>query len=98
MDTETACVASSAITVGLAWVVTGAVSVGLPAGRRLEALLALVVGGGVGIVGLGLAVALGSDRESQDFWAIAYLLSSLAGALAVFLMLGALVTRDRRER
>jgi threonine/homoserine/homoserine lactone efflux protein len=65
---------------GCGGVVAGLVGVGLPEGRRLGALFALIAGAGVGLLVLGLGSLLVESREPTEFL---FFLASLLGFLAV---------------
>ena len=65
---------------GSGGVVAGLVGIGLPEGRRLGALFALIVGAGVGLLVLGLGSLLVERREPTEF---TFFLASLLGFLAV---------------
>jgi uncharacterized membrane protein YccC len=65
---------------GCGGVVAGLFGVGLPEGRRLGALFALIAGAGVGLLILGLGSLLVEAREPTEFL---FFLASLLGFLAV---------------
>ena len=73
--------------IGLAPVLTGIVALGLPAGRRLEAVLALVIGAGVGIAVLAIGSAFVESelqREQTVFFVGSILgFASVLASLAV---------------
>ncbi|HYJ61055.1 MAG TPA: hypothetical protein VE032_06270 [Actinomycetota bacterium] len=83
---------ASMLLMGVAAMCTGAVALLLPRGRRLEALIALVVGAGTGIAVLGAAGLLdlgGEDLEEPRLFFIA----TIFGFAAVAISLGVLWRR-----
>lgn len=82
--------------VGIGAVATGAFGIWLPAGERISAGLALVVGAGVGVVALAIGTQIASD--SPDAIATAVLVASALGLLATLVSLGVLWRRTVRER
>jgi hypothetical protein len=65
---------------GLGVVVAGAAGLVLPEGRRVGALFALVIGGGVGLATLGIGAVTSEPREPSEF---VFFLGSVLGFLAV---------------
>lgn len=65
---------------GLGGVVAGLVGVVLPEGRRLGALFALIAGGGVGLLVIGLGALLDERNEPTE---LTFFLASLLGLLTV---------------
>lgn len=82
--------------VGIGAVATGALGIWLPAGERIAAGLALVVGAGVGVVALAIGTQVASD--SNDAISTAVLVASALGLLATLVSLGVLWRRTARER
>lgn len=68
------------VCMGLGGVVAGLVGVVLPEGRRLGALFALIAGGGVGVVVIGLGALLNERKEPTE---LTFFLASLLGLLTV---------------
>lgn len=65
---------------GLGGIVAGLVGVVLPEGRRLGALFALIAGGGVGLLVIGLGALLDERNEPTE---LTFFLASLLGLLTV---------------
>jgi hypothetical protein len=65
---------------GLGGIVAGLVGVVLPEGRRLGALFALIAGGGVGLMVIGLGALLNERKEPTE---LTFFVASLLGLLAV---------------
>jgi hypothetical protein len=65
---------------GLGGVVAGLVGVVLPEGRRLGALFALIAGGGVGLMVIGLGALLSARKEPSE---LTFFVASLLGLLTV---------------
>lgn len=77
--------------IGLAPVLTGIVAIGMPAGRRLEAILALVVGAGAGVAVLAIGVAFADSEMERE--QTAFFVASVVGFASV---VGSLVVLRRR--
>jgi hypothetical protein len=65
---------------GLGGVVAGLVGIGLPEGRRLGALFALIAGAGAGLVVLGLGALVDASSEPSEF---TFFLGSFLGFVVV---------------
>ena len=65
---------------GLGVLVAGALGISLPEGQRLGALFALIVGGGVGLVVLGIGALLSDEGEPSE---VTFFVGALLGFLAV---------------
>ncbi len=89
---ETFTVNGSIFLIGLAAVLTGIVALQLPAGRRLEAVLALVVGAGVGVALLAIGSAIADSEEWRE--QTAFFVASLAGFIGVIVSLAAIRRRE----
>jgi drug/metabolite transporter (DMT)-like permease len=68
------------VLMGLGGVVAGLVGVGLPEGRRLGALFALIAGAGVGVAVLGVGALFDETGAPTEF---TFFLASLLGFFAV---------------
>jgi len=86
----------SVVLIGSACVAAGAVGVALPAGQRLEVLLALVAGAGSGLVVLAGEVLSGTGSGTQESDARLFLAATFVGWLTVMAALLALWLRSRR--
>ncbi len=95
MDAQTTTTLALSL-VGIGAVATGALGIWLPAGERIAAGLALVVGAGVGVVALAIGTQIASD--SPDSLANAFLVASALGLLATLVSLALLWRRTARER
>lgn len=73
--------------IGLAALGAGGVGTVLPAGRRIEALLALVAGAGAGLAVLGIGTAVGLDGTTPATFDRLLFVATLAGSLAVAIVL-----------
>lgn len=95
MDPETTMTLALAL-VGIGAVATGSLGIWLPAGERLAAGLALVVGAGIGLV----VIAIGSQvvGDSLESHANILLVASALGLLGTLASLTALWRRTARER
>jgi hypothetical protein len=95
MDPETTMTLAVAL-VGIGAVATGALGIWLPAGERIAAGLALVVGAGIGLV----AIAIGSQvvGDSLESNANVLLVASALGLLGTLASLTVLWRRTARER
>ena len=95
MDPETTMTLALAL-VGIGAVATGALGIWLPAGERIAAGLALVVGEGIGLV----AIAIGSQvvGDSLESHANVLLVASALGLLGTLASLTVLWRRTARER
>jgi hypothetical protein len=81
------------VLVGLGALEAGLVGALLPAHDRLGAVLALVAGAGVGVIGLALGAAGGATPEGWVF-----LVASAAGFLTVSAVLGIVWRRAARDQ
>ena len=95
MDVETTMTLALAL-VGIGAVATGVLGIWLPAGERIAAGLALVVGAGIGLV----AIAIGSQvvGDSLESHANMFLVASALGLLGTLASLTVLWRRTARER
>lgn len=83
------------VTIGVGAVATGIVGVvALPRGEQLSALLALVVGAGIGIASLFLMMNSASDVEAEDS-ARMFMIASFLGLAGVATTLTLLTVRTR---
>jgi uncharacterized membrane-anchored protein len=89
---ETLTVNGSIFLIGLASVLTGVVALRLPAGRRLEAILALVVGAGVGVAFLAIGSAFARSEVQRE--QAAFFVASVAGFVGVVVCLAAIRRRE----
>lgn len=80
---------------GLGGVVGGLVGIGLPEGRRLGALFALVAGAGVGLAALG---ALTLIRDEGEPSASTFFFAALLGLVTVCVASWTIWRRSRSER
>jgi hypothetical protein len=76
--------------VGLGAVAAGALGLRLPAGDRLAAGLALVVGAGVGLVAIAVGSQLVEDGAEAEAYETVFLVASALGFLATVSSLGLL--------
>lgn len=81
--------------IGLAALGAGAVGTTLPSGRRIEALLALVAGAGAGLAVLGIGAGAGLEGPSPEGFDRLFFVASLAGTLAVAVVLARLWRRPQ---
>jgi len=95
MDIETKMTLALAL-VGTGAVATGALGIVLPAGERIAAGLALLVGAGIGVVALAIGTQIADD--SQDGYANVFLVASALGLLGTLVSLALLWRRTERER
>jgi hypothetical protein len=95
MDVETTMTLALAF-VGIGAVATGVLGIWLPAGERIAAGLALVVGAGIGLV----AIAIGSQvvGDSLESHANVLLVASALGLLGTLASLTVLWRRTARDR
>ena len=89
---ETLTVNGSIFLIGLASVLTGIVALQLPPGRRLEAILALVVGAGVGVAFLAIGTAFANSEVQRE--QTAFFVASIAGFVGVIISLAAIRRRE----
>jgi hypothetical protein len=97
MDPETTMTLALAL-VGIGAVATGALGIWLPAGERIAAGLALVVGAGIGLVAIAIGSRLMSDSPSPEGYADVLLVASALGLLGTLASLTVLWRRTARER
>ena len=95
MDVETKMTLALAL-VGIGAVATGALGIVLPAGERIAAALALVVGAGIGVVAIAIGTQVAS--ESPDAYANVFLVAAALGLLGTLTSLGLLWRRTAAER
>jgi hypothetical protein len=80
--------------IGLGAVVAAGVGLRLPRGERATALLALAVGGGVGLIALAIGSSLASDDDASE---AAFLVASVLGFVATAATAAFILTAARRE-
>ena len=97
MDVETTMTLAVAF-VGIGAVATGALGIWLPAGERLAAGLALVVGAGIGVVAIAIGTRLVGDSSGLESHANVLLVASALGLLGTLASLTVLWRRTTRER
>jgi hypothetical protein len=97
MDSETTMTLALSL-VGIGAVATGALGIWLPAGERIAAGLALVVGAGIGVVAIAIGSRLMSDSPSPEGYADVLLVASALGLLGTLASLTVLWRRTARER
>jgi hypothetical protein len=73
--------------IGLAAVAAGALGLRLPAGDRIAAGLALVVGAGVGVIAIAIGSQIVSDTESSEAYETVFLVASALGFAATVVSL-----------
>ena len=86
----------SFVLVGTAAVAAGAVGIRLPAGDRIAAGLALVVGAGIGVVVLAIGTQLVND--TPDEYASVFLVAAALGLAGTLVSLGLLWRRTADQR
>ena len=79
--------------IGLGAVIAAGVGLTLPRGERATALLALAVGGGVGLISL----AVGSSFISEDHSEAIFLVASILGFVATTVTAASILNASRRE-
>jgi hypothetical protein len=79
--------------IGLGGVVAAGTGVLLPAGERLTALLALVAGGGVGVIALAIGGAIVEENGYETVWLVASILGFAVTVATAMLLLAS----SRRE-
>lgn len=80
---------------GLGGMAAGLVGIGLPEGRRLGALFALIAGAGAGVVVLGLGALVDESNEPSEF---TFFLGSVLGFVVVCVGLWLVWARAREDR
>ena len=80
--------------IGLGAVVAAAVGLSLPRGERATALLALAVGGGVGLIALAIGSSIATDDDGSE---LMFLLAAILGFLATSATAAYILTASRRE-
>jgi hypothetical protein len=90
MDVETT-MTLALVLVGLGAIATGALGIWLPAGERIAAGLALVVGAGIGVVALAIGTRIVDD--SPESYANVFLVASALGLLGTLASLTVLWRR-----
>jgi len=86
--------------VGIGAVATGALGIVLPAGERIAAGLALVVGAGIGVVVLAIGTQIVSDTpdDSPEGYASVFLVAAALGLLGTLVSLALLWRRTAGQR
>lgn len=98
MDAETKLLLALGL-VGTGAVAAGTLGIVLPAGERLAAGLALVVGAGIGIVALAIGTRIANDvNDSPDGYANVFLVAAALGLLGTLGGLALLWRRTAGER
>jgi hypothetical protein len=82
--------------VGLGAVATGGLGIVLPAGERIAAGLALVVGAGIGVVALAIGTQIVND--TPDEYASVFLVAAALGLVATLVSLALLWRRTAGQR
>jgi hypothetical protein len=85
-----------AVAIGVGAVAAGVVGLLLPRGEQLTAVLALVVGAGIGVVTLALGFQITGNESSED-GARTFMVASLLGLAGVAASLAAIVARSRQR-
>jgi MFS family permease len=85
--------------VGMGAVAAGMLGIVLPAGERLAAGLALVVGAGIGVIALAIGTQVANDvNDSPDGYANVFLVAAALGLLGTLVSLALLWRRTAAER
>lgn len=86
--------------VGIGAVATGALGIVLPAGERIAAGLALVVGAGIGVVVLAIGTQIVSDTpdDSPEGYAGVFLVAAALGLVGTLVSLALLWRRTADQR
>jgi hypothetical protein len=86
--------------VGIGAVATGGLGIVLPAGERIAAGLALVVGAGIGVVVLAIGTQIVSDPpdDSPEGYASVFLVAAALGLLGTLVSLALLWRRTAGQR
>ena len=86
--------------VGIGAVATGALGIVLPAGERIAAGLALVVGAGIGVVVLAIGTQIVSDKpdDSPEGYASVFLVAAALGLVGALVSLVLLWRRTADQR
>jgi hypothetical protein len=86
--------------VGIGAVATGGLGIVLPAGERIAAGLALVVGAGIGVVVLAIGTQIVSDTpgDSPEGYASVFLVAAALGLLGTLVSLALLWRRTAGQR
>ena len=85
--------------VGMGAVAAGMLGIVLPAGERLAAGLALVVGAGIGVIALAIGTQVANDvNDSPDGYANVFLVAAALGLLGTVVSLALLWRRTSAER
>ena len=79
---------------GLGAVIAAAVGLRLPRGERATALLALAIGGGVGLIALAIGSSIVTDDEGSE---TVFLIASILGFAATSATAAFIVRNARRE-
>ena len=95
MDIETKMTLALAL-VGTGAVATGALGIVLPAGERIAAALALVVGAGIGVVAIAIGTRVAND--TPDGYANVFLVAAALGLFGTLMSLALLWRRTAGER
>lgn len=85
--------------VGIGAVATGALGIVLPAGERIAAGLALVVGAGIGVVVLAIGTQMvNSPDDSPEAYATVFLVAAALGLVGTLVSLALLWRRTADQR
>jgi hypothetical protein len=84
--------------IGAAGIAAGILGMRLPAGDRIAAGLALVVGAGAGVMALAIGTQLSSDSPTPDGMATVFLIASVLGFVATVVGLALLWRWTAAER
>ena len=85
--------------VGIGAVATGALGIVLPAGERIAAGLALVVGAGIGVVALAIGTQMVSaPDDSPEAYATVFLVAAALGLVGTIVSLALLWRRSSGQR
>jgi hypothetical protein len=85
--------------VGIGAVATGALGIVLPAGERIAAGLALVIGAGIGVVALALGTQMvNAPDDSPEAYATVFLVAAALGLIGTLVSLALLWRRTADQR
>ena len=84
--------------VGIGAVATGALGIVLPAGERIAAGLALVVGAGIGVVALAIGTQMVNSPDDSEAYATVFVVAAALGLAATLVSLALLWRRTADQR